>query len=522
MVRDTPGRAGMCYSRPVRTWISLHWPAVLAAVLTFGLYAVSIGGTYVFDDVPIVQKDLRLRDPHQWGSLWKTDYFNGGVDNLYRPITISSYAIGWYLHGNRPWAFHLVNCILAAMVSAMVVVLCQRGGGTLAAGAVAGVLFAAMPVHVEAIANIVGRAELLSAIGVLGALILFARRPLTAGRIVAIFCCYVLAVLSKEEGLLIPLLLALWGVFVWRRKVQPVQGRERAAVQWLILSMLWVTAAYLIIREHYLPFDWDRWFLDWTMQPMVRAHGIDRLLIPIVIIGHYVRLLVWPTVLSPDYGGMVIGYVVHASNPYLWIGGIAIVACVVLILWCLRTGRGFLLVCLLGAAMSLGMVCNLLVILATIMGERLAYLPSAFLAMAVGVIVVKAPHRHWAPIVVVVVVAMSVRTVTYAARWNHPIAFWQQAVIDQPQSSKVYYTLGTLYEKRHEWRAAADIYARECKVVPDYWKAWNRRALVALHRNRLTDAQQYVSHALAIDWNPADSQTRDMIEEEIRKSKSKN
>src|SRR5690242_1953797 len=89
---------------------SATWqPAALAAILAALVSMVSLGGTYVYDDQWIVQRDPRVHEPGRWKEYFTTAYFPEGVDRLYRPLTSLSYALQWHLHGDRPWAFHLVN-----------------------------------------------------------------------------------------------------------------------------------------------------------------------------------------------------------------------------------------------------------------------------------------------------------------------------------------------------------------------------------------------------------------------------
>src|SRR5439155_3187659 len=103
-------------------------------------------------------------------------------------------------HGNRPWVFHLVNVLLNAVVCALVAELARRlliygsrdacvasahieqTGDAGVAATIAGLLFVAHPIHVEAVANIVGRAELMCALGAIGAMVLFLHRPMTVAR----------------------------------------------------------------------------------------------------------------------------------------------------------------------------------------------------------------------------------------------------------------------------------------------------------------------------------------------------
>ena len=79
------------------------------ALVALALYAITLRGTYIGDDISIVRDDPRLHQPGQWISYFTTGYCELGVDHLYRPLTALAYKLQWVLHGDRPWAFHLVS-----------------------------------------------------------------------------------------------------------------------------------------------------------------------------------------------------------------------------------------------------------------------------------------------------------------------------------------------------------------------------------------------------------------------------
>src|SRR5437868_391636 len=98
-------------------------PAAASAALALALYAITLGGTYIYDDRPILQQDPRLTSPARWKELWTRDYFNGGPDNLYRPLVSTTYALQVWGHGaseSRAWIFHLINWLFHAGVCALV------------------------------------------------------------------------------------------------------------------------------------------------------------------------------------------------------------------------------------------------------------------------------------------------------------------------------------------------------------------------------------------------------------------
>lgn len=483
------------FLRPgVKAWSA--GPAVAAALAALLVYAVTLGGTYVYDDVGVVQSDTRLMPPIQWGKLWTQAYSPLALDNLYRPLVTMSYAVQWWLTGDRPWAFHAVNWLLHAAVAAAVAELCRRCASQTAAY-IAGLLFAVHPIHVEAVANIVGRAELACALGVLGALILLARRPLTGSRVVGIVACSAAAVLSKEQGILIPPLLLFFGWLVWRPMGEVGPG-ERSTMRWLIVIVTWSVAGYLIGREHFLKMEWNRDFLDWGMQPMVHP-GADRWLMPVVLLGHYVQLLVFPMHLSPDYGANVIGWTVRWNDPYLWLGMAAGAAWIIAALWL----RGFALFCLLGLAITYGMVGNIVELIGANMAERLMYLPSAFFLILIGMGLAKIPRGAMVGIMVLLLAAASLRTFTYARRWNDRLEFYLQALVEQPGSTQLHLLVVQEYMNRGDLPAAMAAAQRGTDDFPDYWKVWLERALVAMKQNRLDEADRYLDRAFHLSPNGA-------------------
>src|SRR5262249_25167564 len=144
-------------------------------------------------------------------------YWNvpGQPRNLYRPLTSMSFFVDGTLSGMRPAWFHGVNTVLHALATLLVTLLAlELSGGRRSVGWVAGSLFAVHPIHVEAVAGIVGRSEILAALGALGA-ILSHRRALVAARVRAplwtgaAWGAVLGGMLAKESAIVTPLLCVL-------------------------------------------------------------------------------------------------------------------------------------------------------------------------------------------------------------------------------------------------------------------------------------------------------------------------
>ena len=155
-----------------------------------GRQVAVVGNKDVRGETPITQ--LLAND------FWGTPFAHARSHKCYRPLTVLSFRANFFAArwlgyaGLEPAGYHAVNIICSAIVVFLAAVLLQqlfpsenwadqgegvgqrRTGKGVSFGAVVGAFtFAAHPVHSEAIANVVGRAELLSAIFALSSFLTF-------------------------------------------------------------------------------------------------------------------------------------------------------------------------------------------------------------------------------------------------------------------------------------------------------------------------------------------------------------
>ena len=132
---------------------------------------------FTFDDKVIVRDNPRLASPGRVGEIFTSHYFGGPLSTAknYRPVVLLTYAVQRWTTGTDPLPFHVVNVALhvgtTLLFAAWLLALGMPRGPSLAAAA----LFAVVPIHVEAVTGIVGRAELLVASLVFLAALLFRR-----------------------------------------------------------------------------------------------------------------------------------------------------------------------------------------------------------------------------------------------------------------------------------------------------------------------------------------------------------
>ena len=99
-------------------------------------------------------------------------------------------------------------------------------------------------------------------------------------------------------------------------KLPPTGGRWASCLPACFFSR----RAYIIFASSCSGSAGTRQNLDWTVNPLVRSTGIDRVLMPFVLLGRYLVFLIAPLKLSLDYGTHVIGWQVDWRQPYVYLG----------------------------------------------------------------------------------------------------------------------------------------------------------------------------------------------------------
>ena len=291
------------WDSPLRSVRSAAFLAGAAAVL---LSANSVLNDFAFDDLPLIVQNTRIQDldtlPEAMASpYWPNEF--GRALGLWRPVTTALYGIQWAVWGENPAMFHITNVLLHGVVTALVVLVLAELA-PLALAFVAGLLFAVHPVHVEAVANVVGLAEIFSSAVYLGACLIFLRagERITLLPGTAITLLFVLAFLAKESAI------TLLGVFFLldgaRDNVGVKEALSYVRRRWAIYVSL-TAAAALILTARFVVLG----SLASPLPPLgarLLQEEVPRIWTVASTWPHYFRLLFFPLDLSADYAPAVI------------------------------------------------------------------------------------------------------------------------------------------------------------------------------------------------------------------------
>ena len=480
--------------------------AIIALALIASVSGLSNG--FAYDDRWIIVDNPNVHDLANWWQAFGETYWPSirGA-SLYRPFTILAYIIQWAAGGESPLLFHVVNVMLYAAVSALVYLFALEILPRHAAW-VAAALFAVHPVHVEAVGNVVGQAELWGSGALIGAMVLYLRarrNGLTPDRETKIMIAglYFGGMMFKENVIVLPALLLAAEVFVVH-DTRP----WRARAEDLFSLLVWLTLLATL-------FLWMRIEVTGEIggdveHPALRNLGfVQRAWVMLALAPEFARLLLWPARLYADYSPQEIP-VLPGPTPY-HAGGVLLLLC--LFVLAAASYRRFPLVtfALTWIAVTIAPVANLLIPTGILIAERTLFVPSIGAVLLIAGLVpwcldrlsqVARPQRIAAAgALAIVLCAGAARSSERQRAWRDSETVFRTLIMDAPRSFKSHYANGGMLweakragEAEREWRYAMALF-------PEYFGVYQEMA----HRYREAHVCQAAIplYLTALDIEPA-------------------
>lgn len=435
-------------------------PRIMGAgvfLLSVLLYVNTFGHDYALDDAIVITKNaFTQQGTDGLVDIFKYDTFRGfyqdgrGVDLVtggrYRPLTLAMFALEQSL-GFGPTGHHVLNALWYGALCLIIFLFVRELGREensipwWLAGGVA-LLFAAHPLHTEAVANIKGRDEVMAALGAIAGTWMVWRGARRSSFLVAVAgaVLFFLGCLAKENTItffaVIPVVLLLFG------KQGGVADKLKYFLPVVVATMGFLALRYAVIgtglgsgpvlelmNNPFLELRGESW------RPLSAA---DRMATVMHTLWRYLVLLVAPFELSHDYYPRAIS-VKSWGQITPWIGlllhlGLGLFA---LLKW--KTHRFMVLGVLIYLA-ALSIVSNLFFSVGTNMSERFLFLPSFGFILGLVAVIARLSKRFTANIawvIPVVVVLFSVLTVLRNPAWANDYSLFTTDVKHQPNSAKL-------------------------------------------------------------------------------------
>ena len=449
---------------------------LLGAGLT---YANALANGFVLDDGPMIRENPLV---HSTDGLWRAfglPYWPESIGaGQYRPLGIISYTIDWLVSGGDPRWFHFVNVLWHVAATAAVWALAAELLSPMGA-VIAALLFGVHPVHVEAVANIVGRLECMAALFVLVSMIAHRRKS----RWTPAF--FALAMLSKENAIVFLALAAAHDLLLTPDRRAAFRERRWLYAGYAVVIVLYATLFFAVFHDR---------AVTTPSRSLIGLDMIERLPVIASIIPHYIRLLLLPAELSASYAPNVIPLRPGIVGVVL---GLALVTILVTALVATARERRWpaMAFALVWIPIALAPVANVF-FPSVLLAERTLYLPSVGACLALGAVaerVVFTRPRVVVAVMATIVIGFVARTWTRTPVWRDDRVFVLTMYKQRPESYEAHLTAGRILkgagryaEAARELELARQLFPRDPNVyteLADLAQRQGRQALAAVMRD---------------------------------------
>lgn len=508
---QTPGR------KTLPLWFGIVAAGFFVAAVTLVIYFPALANNFVnLDDPEYVSERTEIRSVNLEFVRWM---FGFHFSN-WHPLTWFSHALDYAIWGLNPWghhlsnvAFHSMNVFLLSVLAYMIVN--YRGQGVekraLITAAVTALVFGIHPVHVESVAWVSERKDVLSTFFVLLTLISYVRyvvareEPGRSGALLygmsLIF--FILALMSKPMAVTVPVMLVLLDIYPFGR----FEGRFGTPlrlkvlmekVPFFVLSLM--TGVLTIIAQ----------YRGGAMKPFEHFPLFERCVIAVRGISFYLEKMVFPAGLSPYYPYPTEG--ISFANPPYFIRGGAVVLATLLSIWAWRRGKRVFAMTWAYYIVTLLPVLGIIQVGGQAAADRYTYIPSIgpFFLFGLGI----ATGLEWLQgkgysstrnktIILLPLVAvlglLGAMTVKQTGTWKDFLSLWDSVIERFPNHADAYLNRAKIYSKMGKYEEALRDLDRTSQLDHKKKEAFFQRGYVHAVLGKHSEAIMDFDRAIELD-----------------------
>lgn len=463
-----------------------RWMIPFILVVTFLVYLPALKAGFVnWDDMDYVYDNILIRDLSNLSQILSTP-----VQGNYHPLTMLSLAINYAMSGLDAWSYHLFNLAFHLINSFLVFRLALLLGNRNSIIAfTTAILFAIHPMHVESVAWISERKDVLYGLFFIAGLISYTRYVDTGSKMQygLSFVFLVLSLLSKPAAVIFPLV--LFSIDVLRRR--------RFNISLLVEKIAFFIPALVV------------GILTFIAQKEKGATGgivfpfLTKLLMGFYGIMMYLVKMILPFRLSPFYPYPATNEPLPAEyfiSPLIFIG-------LALLVWFSWKRTTVLAFGILFYLLNLLLVLQFLPVGSAVIAERYTYIPYIGLFYIVGWLISSYAGQNRIraqAIVFSLVVFLGILTYRQAGVWKDGPTLWDHAIKVHP-SANAYGLRASLLRSEKNYPLALEYYNKAVQMNAASFEAFTNRGNVYFDLKKPDSAYADYRRALAIkpDHYPA-------------------
>jgi len=491
--------------------------------LTFGICLVLAASTFAvywqvhscdfvnYDDNEYVTENPNVKAGlTRQGVIWA---FTTGYAANWFPLTWLSHMLDCELFGVNAGSHHLTNLLLHIANTLLLFIVLKRMTGGLWQSAFVAAAFALHPLHVESVAWVSERKDVLSGFFffvTMGAYMRYTRRP-GGGRYLLTLAVFAMGLMSKPTVITLPfvlLLLDYWPLGRFENE-QCIKNTEEPSRE-LPNSFFQRRAFYPLILEK-VPFfalsvlsGIVTFFSQQSGETVVGMQHlpiISRIGNAVISYGKYMGKMIWPSRLAVFYPHS------YVSTIPVWQIGISALMLLIISLFVIRLfhSHKYLAVGWLWYLGTLVPMIGLVQVGTQAMADRYSYLPftGLFIIIAWGApeLLRRLPHSRivLALAAVVLLSAMMVRTWVQTGHWQNNCTLYSHAIAVTKNNSKMNYNLAVTLYDQGRFDEAIMHYREVLRIEPQNFKAHIHLGITLFEQGQYDEALEHFNMAVRLD-----------------------
>jgi Tfp pilus assembly protein PilF len=509
-----------------------YYLAGVTAIITFIVYLTSLQNDFVgWDDGTYVVENPFIRSFN--GALLKWAFFDFYASN-WHPLTWISHALDYAIWGLNPLGHHLTNNILHAVNTFLVVLLvvrllASRQAGRLAgwqadkltsphdarfaliAAVTTGLLFGIHPIHVESVAWVAERKDLLCAMFFLLSIMMYTRYvtppasppPLTLrvgrGRYFLSLLFFTLAMMSKPMAVSLPIVLLILDWYPFNR-ISSLKTFRISFIEKLPFIAISIGSSILTVMAQ-----------KEAIMPMELAPLSTRVLVGVESLIGYLWKMILPVNLIPFYPypnpNTVSPFFLEYFVALVLVAGLT-AACLIIAkkqkFW--LSAWGYYVITLIP-------VLGIVQVGSQSMADRYMYLPSLGPFIIMGLVAAwglskVTTLKKWKPAIRLFIAVAAISTFIVLAYltsqqtsvWKNNMELWSYVIAKEPMKVPfAYYNLGMSYDKMGQYNKALEQYDKAIALNPASYETYSIRGYVLFEMGQFDKALEDYDRAIALN-----------------------
>jgi Flp pilus assembly protein TadD len=482
----------------------------LIIFITSLVYINSFKNEFVFDDHLHILENTQIRYKENIPNFFKQPFMD-----LYRPLRSIHYMIIYSISKENPIGYHLNSLLLHSLISILIYLITKSITKKINISLITSLIFAVHPIHTGRVTNITASFDMLGILFMLVSLYLYiiSKQYSKNKKMVIYFasiCTAILALLSSEEAIILPLIIILYELCFNNYNKNKIRDIIKIILPFAIIDILYIILRFFILdigarSSEYI--GGNLYITALTMSKVIIKY-ITLLISPLNLTLYHnitiaTSILNLKVILSIAVMATLIIIAIksykHTKKSTKQISGVSEIQ---------RISKHNKIITFIIAWFFITLIpfSNILP-LRVIMAERYLYLPSFAFCLLIGILInqiynlkqIKISKLMAIILTIILIASFSIVTIKRNSDWKDDMTLWKKTVETSPSSSEAHDNLGFSYERAGDIDKAINEFKKSVELNPSNYKAYTNLGTSYAQKENLELATVYLEKAIEIE-----------------------